>query len=268
LGKTFIKGGKMADAVVNGIWLEKGVTILDSEKLWQQFQTRLVYVDMSGNSSLLNVANTCAYQGFAWGGFHRMRYPPEIGSADSQAFEFAAAVLKEQYGCLPTLPPVLELRRGVPVFCETNQYRGMVETLIKNFKTYAGKKVIIRATKEVIKWLTPSSTILACDLWIHEPTTQLDYRPWTNYAFRSFAPRDMLGTMAAPFYFPHDKNQMAIYLKNGTLSALPVSLSSSSTTTPTATDTSTTTMPTTTLTDAQKLAKLKELVNQMAELLK
>jgi hypothetical protein len=259
----------MADAVVNGIWLEKDVTIFDSEKLWQQFQTRLVYVDMSGNSSLLNVVNTCAYQGFSWGGYHRLRYPPEIGSADSQAFEFAGAILREQYGSPPTLPPVLELRRGVPVFCETNQYRGMVETLIKNFKTYAGKKVVIRATREVIKWLSPSSTILACDFWIHEPTTRLDYSPWTNYAFRSFAARDMMGTMATPFYFPHDKDQLARYIKNGILSAVPASLSSNPSTTTPPPGSNTTPIPTPSiLTDAQKLAKARELVNQLVELLK
>jgi hypothetical protein len=247
----------MADTLYQGIVLEKGIKIFDSEKLWQQFSTHFVYVDGTDNPMLNNVAGTCAMQGFEWGLFTRLRNPPEPKSADSQAQEFATVLNALHYEKNPLLPAVLELKAGLTPFCETNMYRGMVETFIKKFHDYCGKKVVIRATREVIDWLTPSSTILACDLWLHESTSRLDFHPWKNFAFRSYAVRDMLGTKAAPVIFPHDKAVFDAYLKGGPLPALPASMQPAPVTPPAP-------VP---LTDAQKIAKLRDLTAQMREIL-
>lgn len=247
----------MSDPIYNGILVEKGVKIFDSEKLWQQFMTRYVYVDATDNSCFMNVAGSCAMQGFEWGLFTRLRNPPEPKSADSQAQEFSIAVQASSYEKKPQLPPVLELKAGATPFCETNMYRRMVEQFILKFKSYGGEKLVIKVARNVIDWLTPSSTILACDLWIHEPTAHLDFHPWTNFAFRSYAARDMLGTMASPVIFPHNKAVFDGYLKGSPLPGLPASMQPAPVTPPAPVI----------LTDAQRIAKMRDLVAQMKEIL-
>ena len=192
---------------MNGIWLKKNVVITNPQELWNpQRNVRLVYTDLTGNSSLRNVANTCAFQGFKLGLYHRLRYPPEEGSADSQAQEFAVAeaalMNTPDYSAIKWLPPVLLLEKGVPPLCETNAYRGMVMTFINKYHSYHGLSAnfLLKMTDEMIFWMNPTQQIVdTFKLFYHEPTKIMAYSPWKKYEYRSYLARSMEGTMAEPF---------------------------------------------------------------------
>jgi hypothetical protein len=68
---------------MNGIFFRKDIKLVNWQELWDQ-GVRFVYADATGNSLLLGTANACAYQGFKMGLYHRLRYPPEKGSAQQQ----------------------------------------------------------------------------------------------------------------------------------------------------------------------------------------
>lgn len=192
---------------MNGIWLKKDVQITNPQELWNpQRNVRMVYTDLTKNGSLRSVANTCAFQGFKLGLYHRLRYPPEVGSADSQAQEFAiaeAALMNTpDYSAIKWLPPVLHLERGTKPLCETNYYRGMIMTFINKYHSYHGLSAnfLLKMTDEMIFWLNPTQQIEdTFKLFYHEPTRIMKYSPWKSYVYRSYAARSMEGTMAEPF---------------------------------------------------------------------
>jgi hypothetical protein len=187
---------------LNGIWIKKDVKIANPQDLWNM-GIRFIYTDLTYNSCLLDNANTCAFYGFKLGLYHRLRYPPETGSADSQAQEFASQEgnLMGSRKDVSFLPPVLHLAKGEPVLCQTSMYRDFVMSFINQYKSYHGSSqtFLLRMTDDMISWLTPTQQIVdSYKLWYHEPTAKINYSPWKSYVYRSYAERSMAGTMAEP----------------------------------------------------------------------
>jgi hypothetical protein len=189
---------------MNGIFFRKDIKLVNWQELWN-LGVRFIYADATKNSLLLDSANACAYQGFKLGLYHRLRYPPEEGSADSQAQEFArqesAMMNLSTYKDVKFLTPVLLLEKGGPALCETNFYRGMIMTFLQKYRSYHGESenFYLRMTDEMIAWMHPTQAIVdAFKLWIHEPTKVLVYSPWKSYVYRSYAARSMAGNMAEP----------------------------------------------------------------------
>jgi hypothetical protein len=192
---------------MNGIWLKKNVKIANPQELWNpQYNVRGIYTDLTDNGALRSVANDCAFYGFSLGLYHRLRYPPESGSADSQAQEFMVAEQSlmnvPDYKAVKWLPPVLHLEKGVPVLCETGMYREMIMTFLTKYRSYHGVSAgfYLKMTDDMIFWLNPTQPIVdSFKLFYHEPTRVMNYSPWKSYVYRSYAPRSMAGTMAEPF---------------------------------------------------------------------
>jgi len=189
---------------MNGIWIKKDVKIANPQNLWNM-GVRYIYSDLTNNSCLYDNANTCAYYGFRLGLYHRLRYPPEVGSADSQAQEFmiaeGALMMLKEYADVKFLTPVLHLEKGDPVLCETNAYRNMIVTFLNKYRSYHGKSnnFLLKMTDDMIKWLQPTQQIVdSFALWYHEPTIALNFAPWKSYVYRSYAPRSIAGTMCEP----------------------------------------------------------------------
>jgi hypothetical protein len=187
---------------MQGVWIRKGVKITDPQNLWNM-GVRFIYTDLTYNNCLSDNMNTCAFYGFKLGLYHRLRYPPEAGSADSQAQEFMAQegnVMGSRKD-VSFLPPVLQLEKGEPVLCETNMYREFVMTFINQYRSYHGisNVFLLRMTDDMIKWMTPTQQIVdAYPLWYHEPSKLLNFSPWKSYVYRSYAARVMAGTIAEP----------------------------------------------------------------------
>ena len=191
---------------MNGIFLKKETKVANPQALWNSPRSvRYIYTDLTDNSCLSSNANTCAFFGFKLGLYHRLRYPPESGSADSQAQEFAVAeerlMSTPDYKNITFLPPVLVLEKGEPVLCETKMYREMVMTFWNKYVSYHGvsKKFLVKMTDDMIAWMKPTQAIVdTYGLFYHEPTTQIHYAPWKTYSYRSYAQRSMEGTMCSP----------------------------------------------------------------------
>lgn len=228
-----------------GIWLKKDWKATNPQKLWDT-GIRFIYTDLTNNGALSDTANVCAYYGFKMGLYHRLRYPTEIGSADSQAQEFMVAqntlMNFKEYKDVIFLPPVLHLAKGDPVLCETNMYRGMVMTFLQKYHSYHGVSLtfLLRMTTDMITWMKPTQQIVdSFGLWYHEPTTKMNYAPWTKYVYRSYAARSMAGIMAEPV------DDVLIPITPPTPVTPPVPV----------------------LTDAEKIAQAKVLVQQLSKLL-
>jgi hypothetical protein len=186
---------------MNGIWVKKNSKIQNPQALWDR-RVRYIYTDISENSSLINVANTCALYGFKLGLYHRLRYPPELGSADTQAQQLASAFqnFMNQHKDVSYLPFVLVLEKAsytdAPVLPETNYYRDSVNIFLRHYLDYGGPKgTIVRMSRNILDWIAPIPGMVTL-LWLYEPTTHVDYSPFNSYVFRSYAARDINGNMA------------------------------------------------------------------------
>jgi hypothetical protein len=186
---------------VNGIWIARNVKIQNPQKLWDR-RVRYVYTDLTNNSCLSNNANTCAMYGFKMGLYHRLRYPPELGSADSQAQVTSSAFINftTQHKDVNLMPFVLVLEKATnpdaPVLPDTNFYRDSVNIFLRHYVEYGGLKgTIVRMARNIMDWITPIPT-MANLLWLHEPTTKVNFSPFQSYVYRSYASRDIDGNMA------------------------------------------------------------------------
>lgn len=186
---------------MNGIWVRKNIKIQNPQKLWNR-GVRFIYTDITENSYLRDTANTCAMFGFKMGMYHRLRYPPEIGSADSQAQQMASIVqnFMNQHKDAAYLPFVLVLEKATypdaPVLPETNFYRDSVNIFLRHYLEYGGAKgTIVRMARNILDWIQPIPG-MATLLWLHEPTQNVNYSPFQIYVYRSYAARDIDGTMA------------------------------------------------------------------------
>lgn len=189
---------------MDGIWIKKDVKIVNPQELWD-LGYRNIYTDITGNSLLRDTANVCAYYGFKLGLYHRLRYPPETGSADSQAQEFAIAesalMNTPGYKDVKFLPPVLHVAKGIPPFCETAFYRGMVMTFWQKYLSYHGESehFLMKITTNLISWMKPTQLIIdTYGLFYHEPSATLSYAPWPRYVYRSYVARSIAANMAEP----------------------------------------------------------------------
>jgi hypothetical protein len=190
--------------MINGIWIKKDVKIANPQNLWN-LGYRNIWTQLDGNGCLYDNANTCAFYGFKLGLYHRLKYPPEVGSADSQAQEFmiaeSALMDLKEYADVKFFPPVPYLAKGEPVLCETGAYRGLIMTFLAKYRSYHGRSenFILRATDEFIRWLAPTQQIVdSFKLWIHEPTITISYAPWKRYEYRSYVARSVGGNMVEP----------------------------------------------------------------------
>lgn len=179
---------------MNGIYLRGKNSIADTnrQKLWDT-GVRYVYADIDDLGTAQNAANDCAYQGFKFGVHYRLRYPPEQGSVATQLVIVGEKLQAlQQIKGLTWLPFLLVLERSPEYpFCETNMYRNMVDSFLAGMPN-----AMVRMNKATIDWLTPSAKILARPLWLHAPTKDVQYAPWKQFAYRSYAERDIQGTMA------------------------------------------------------------------------
>ena len=176
---------------MNGILLPPKVKIADRQKVWD-IGARFVYACIDDLGTAQAAANDCAYMNFKFGLYHRLRYPPEEKSVPTQLVEAKESLAAVSKLLVPNLPFLLVLERSPEYpFCETNMYRGMVETFLA-----AMPNAIVRMNAATIDWLQPSAKILMRPLWIHAPTEDVKFAPWAQFAFRSFPTRDISGTNA------------------------------------------------------------------------
>lgn len=261
----------------NGICVGAGNKIghADRALLQQKWNAgvRFVYSCVQENDTLTENLNGCNYQGFSFGALWPFRYAPGTGLGDSQAFDFHVAVgaLKTEK---PMLPPVVELIREEGIALpETNYYRNQLKNFLNQFYTYNKEAhPVIKLTRSLAEWLEPDADLIAYalkyGLWIHEPTTVLAGGKFGYYTLRSYAARPVGGTNAQWVDFPGSEAQFKAWAYNG--QAVRFAFPGTTSTPPADTE-----QPEDggsvgggALTDAEKLAKARDLANQLVEVLR